>query len=64
MGRLARAGDWPENHPVTKAQLGWLIVSADHTDAAGVGDQNLALSHARTAAVRTWMQQMGDIADR
>lgn len=46
-----------------KAQPGWLIVIAGHTDATGVTEQNLALSHARASAVRDWMQQMGDIAD-
>ncbi|AZE72299.1 Outer membrane protein assembly factor YaeT precursor [Pseudomonas synxantha] len=46
-----------------KAQPGWLIVIAGHTDATGVMEQNLALSHARASAVRDWMQQMGDIAD-
>ncbi|NNA09036.1 OmpA family protein [Pseudomonas lundensis] len=46
-----------------KAQPGWLIVIAGHTDASGVMEQNLALSHARASAVRDWMQQMGDIAD-
>lgn len=46
-----------------KAQPGWLIVIAGHTDATGPVEQNLALSHARASAVRDWMQQMGDIAD-
>lgn len=46
-----------------KAQPGWLIVIAGHTDATGITEQNLALSHARASAVRDWMQQMGDIAD-
>ncbi|MFN3355838.1 MAG: OmpA family protein [Pseudomonas sp.] len=46
-----------------KAQPGWLIVIAGHTDATGVLEQNQALSHARASAVRDWMQQMGDIAD-
>lgn len=46
-----------------KAQPGWLIVIAGHTDATGVTQQNLALSHARASAVRDWMQRMGDIAD-
>jgi len=46
-----------------KAQPGWLIVIAGHTDATGVAEQNLALSHARASAVRDWMQRMGDIAD-
>lgn len=47
-----------------KARPGWLIVIAGHTDASGDAEQNLRLSHARAAAVRDWMQQMGDIADR
>ncbi|OPA94352.1 flagellar motor protein MotB [Pseudomonas fluorescens] len=46
-----------------KAQPGWLIVIAGHTDASGAVEQNLALSHARATAVRDWMQRMGDIAD-
>lgn len=46
-----------------KAQPGWLIVIAGHTDATGAVEHNLALSHARAAAVRDWMQRMGDIAD-
>lgn len=46
-----------------KAQPGWLIVIAGHTDAKGTAEQNLALSHARASAVRDWMQGMGDIAD-
>lgn len=46
-----------------KAQPGWLIVIAGHTDATGVVAQNLALSHARASAVREWMQRMGDIPD-
>lgn len=46
-----------------KAQPGWLIVVAGHTDATGSVEQNLALSHARASAVRDWMQRMGDIAD-
>ncbi|RON51549.1 OmpA family protein [Pseudomonas frederiksbergensis] len=46
-----------------KALPGWLIVIAGHTDASGVVEQNLALSHARASAVRDWMQSMGDIAD-
>jgi len=46
-----------------KAQPGWLIVIAGHTDATGAVEQNLALSHARASAVRDWMQRMGGIAD-
>ncbi|QHF44603.1 flagellar motor protein MotB [Pseudomonas sp. S35] len=46
-----------------KAQPGWLIVIAGHTDATGPVEQNLALSHARASAVRDWMQRMGSIAD-
>ena len=46
-----------------KAQPGWLIVIAGHTDASGAVDANLALSHARASAVRDWMQRMGDLAD-
>jgi outer membrane protein OmpA-like peptidoglycan-associated protein len=46
-----------------KAQPGWLIVIAGHTDATGNAEQNLRLSHDRAASVRDWMQRMGDIAD-
>ena len=46
-----------------KAQPGWLIVIAGHTDATGNRDDNLRLSRARAAAVRDWMQHMGDIPD-
>ncbi|MHC8314071.1 OmpA family protein [Pseudomonas sp. LB3P31] len=46
-----------------KAQPGWLIVIAGHTDASGNPEHNLQLSHARATAVRGWMQQMGDIHD-
>lgn len=46
-----------------KAQPGWLIVIAGHTDATGGVEQNLQLSRARAAAVRDWMQRMGDIPD-
>ena len=45
-----------------KARPGWLIVIAGHTDASGADEHNLALSHSR-AAVRDWMQRMGDLAD-
>ncbi|WP_166359566.1 OmpA family protein [Pseudomonas akapageensis] len=44
-----------------KAQPGWLIVIAGHTDATGSAEQNLQLSRARAAAVHEWMQRMGDI---
>lgn len=46
-----------------KAQPGWLIVVAGHTDATGDPQRNLLLSRARAGAVRDWMQQMGDIPD-
>lgn len=46
-----------------KAQPGWLIVIAGHTDATGSSDHNLQLSRARAAAVRDWMQRMGDLPD-
>ncbi|MEQ4280977.1 OmpA family protein [Pseudomonas syringae] len=46
-----------------KAQPGWLIVIAGHTDATGSPEQNLELSRARAASVRDWMQRMGDISD-
>lgn len=46
-----------------KAQPGWLIVIAGHTDASGDAEQNAQLSQARAAAVREWMQRMGDLPD-
>lgn len=46
-----------------KAQPGWLIVIAGHTDAVGSDAHNLHLSRARAAAVRDWMQRMGDLPD-
>ncbi|WP_460123160.1 OmpA family protein [Pseudomonas sp. S2_C03] len=46
-----------------KAQPGWLIVIAGHTDGTGSAEHNLQLSRARAAAVRHWMGQMGDIPD-
>lgn len=46
-----------------KAQPGWLIVIAGHTDATGNPEHNLELSRARAASVRDWMQRMGDISD-
>lgn len=45
-----------------KARPGWLIVIAGHTDAVGDAQANQQLSQARAAAVRDWMQRMGDIA--
>ncbi|SDJ39300.1 type VI secretion system protein VasL [Pseudomonas delhiensis] len=47
-----------------KAQPGWLIVVSGHSDNSGNERQNLALSQARAAAVRDWMQRMGDIPER
>lgn len=44
-----------------KAQPGWLILITGHSDATGDARQNLVLSQARAAAVREWMQRMGDI---
>lgn len=46
-----------------KAQPGWLIVIAGHTDASGSADTNLSLSRARAAAVRDWMKAMGSLPD-
>ncbi|EPN29324.1 OmpA/MotB domain-containing protein, partial [Pseudomonas syringae pv. actinidiae ICMP 19096] len=46
-----------------KAQSGWLIVIAGHTDVTGSPEHNLELSRARAASVRDWMQRMGDISD-
>lgn len=46
-----------------KAQPGWLIVISGHSDDRGTAEQNRHLSHARAAAVRGWMQRMGDIPD-
>ena len=46
-----------------KAQPGWLIVIAGHTDATGNADQNLQLSRARAAAVHEWFKRMGEIPD-
>lgn len=46
-----------------KAQPGWLIVIAGHTDPTGNAEHNLQLSRARATAVRDWMQRMGDIPD-
>jgi type VI secretion system protein VasL len=44
-----------------KAQPGWLIIIAGHTDATGSSEQNQQLSHARASAVRDWMQSVGSI---
>jgi outer membrane protein OmpA-like peptidoglycan-associated protein len=46
-----------------KAQPGWLIVVAGHTDSTGDEARNLVLSRDRAGAVRDWMQQMGDLPD-
>jgi type VI secretion system protein VasL len=46
-----------------KAQPGWLIVIAGHTDASGEPQHNQLLSLARATAVKEWMQRMGDIPD-
>ncbi|WP_256737479.1 OmpA family protein [Pseudomonas sp. dw_358] len=46
-----------------KAQPGWLIVIAGHTDSSGDGARNLQLSQQRAESVRQWMQRMGDIPD-
>ncbi|WP_226503039.1 OmpA family protein [Pseudomonas sp. MWU16-30317] len=46
-----------------KAQPGWLIVIAGHTDITGNPEKNLELSRTRAASVRDWMQRMGDIPD-
>lgn len=46
-----------------KAQPGWLIVIAGHTDASGSAEHNLRLSRDRAAAVHSWMRQMGDLPD-
>jgi type VI secretion system protein VasL len=45
-----------------KAQPGWLILIAGHTDATGSVEQNLQLSYTRASAVREWMQRVGSIA--
>ena len=46
-----------------KAQPGWLIVIAGHTDATGDTESNLRLSHARAAAIHAWMKQVGGMPD-
>ena len=44
-----------------KAQPGWLIVIAGHTDVTGNTEQNLKLSHARAVAVRDWLQSISEM---
>lgn len=44
-----------------KAKPDWLIVIVGHTDASGDPQRNQQLSLDRAAAVRDWMQGMGDI---
>ena len=46
-----------------KARPGWRIVIAGHTDATGDAQRNLQLSRERAAAVRDWMQRMGDVPE-
>lgn len=46
-----------------KAQPGWLIVITGHSDTSGNPERNLQLSRERAAAVKGWMQMMGDIPD-
>ncbi|KJK03756.1 hypothetical protein UB43_00935 [Pseudomonas sp. 21] len=46
-----------------KAQPGWLIVITGHSDSTGDPQRNLELSRNRAAAVRDWMQRMGDIPE-
>lgn len=46
-----------------KAQPGWRIVIAGHTDATGDTQRNLQLSRDRAAAVRDWMRSMGDVPE-
>lgn len=46
-----------------KAQPGWLIIITGHSDSTGDARRNLELSRNRAAAVRDWMQRMGDIPD-
>lgn len=46
-----------------KAQPGRLIVITGHSDSTGDAQRNVALSRARAASVRDWMQRMGDIPD-
>ncbi|MFV3306514.1 OmpA family protein [Pseudomonas sp. NY15181] len=46
-----------------KARPGWRIVIAGHTDGRGDVQRNLQLSRERAAAVRDWMQSMGDVPE-
>lgn len=46
-----------------KAQPGWLIVIAGHTDGTGEPSLNQQLSRARAEAVRDWMRRMGDLPE-
>lgn len=46
-----------------KVRPGWRIVIAGHTDATGDAQHNLLLSRERAAAVRDWMQHMGDVPE-
>lgn len=46
-----------------KAQPGWLIIITGHSDSTGDARHNIELSRSRAAAVRDWMQRMGDIPD-
>lgn len=46
-----------------RAQPGWLIVIAGHTDSTGSAEHNLQLSRARAGAVHDWMLRMSDIPD-
>lgn len=46
-----------------KAQPGWLIVIAGHTDATGSEAHNIRLSRARAGAVHDWIRRMSDIPD-
>ncbi len=47
-----------------KARPDWLIVITGHSDGTGDAKQNLQLSRARAAAVRDWMQGMGDLPEK
>lgn len=46
-----------------KAQPGWRIVIAGHSDVSGDEGRNLRLSQQRAEAVRDWMKSMGDVPD-